>query len=45
MTIKRPSWAPADDPRLKGHETDYSASRGGWIKPTPVPKEDRGARR
>jgi hypothetical protein len=28
-----------DDPRLKGHETDYSASRGGWVKekPKPVP--------
>ncbi|MFF9088631.1 hypothetical protein ACF1BE_19805 [Streptomyces sp. NPDC014991] len=28
-----------DDPRLKGHETDYSASRGGWFKrePRPVP--------
>ncbi|MFF7534889.1 hypothetical protein ACFZB2_38255 [Streptomyces bobili] len=28
-----------DDPRLSGHETDYQASRGGWLKaakkPTP----------
>jgi hypothetical protein len=23
-----------DDPRLKGHETMYQASRGGWLKPT-----------
>jgi hypothetical protein len=21
-----------DDPRLKGHETTYQASRGGWFK-------------
>ncbi|ODA69530.1 hypothetical protein [Streptomyces sp. AVP053U2] len=28
-----------DDPRLKGHETDYQGSRGGWLKPEkkPVP--------
>lgn len=28
-----------DDPRLKGHETDYSARQGGWVKkkPKPVP--------
>lgn len=28
-----------DDPRLKGHETDYRASRGGWVKTEekPVP--------
>lgn len=39
MTLKRPDWAPKDDPRLKGHETDYSSSRGGWIKTPakPVP--------
>lgn len=35
-----------DDPRLKGHATTYSASRGGWVKAAkkPVPgtpkKED-----
>ena len=35
-----------DDPRLEGHETTYSASRGGWFKAKekPVPgtpkKED-----
>ncbi|MFS4105109.1 hypothetical protein [Streptomyces sp. PD-S100-1] len=21
-----------DDPRLRGHETTYAASRGGWVK-------------
>ncbi|MGV9755418.1 hypothetical protein ACWDUC_06220 [Streptomyces tricolor] len=28
-----------DDPRLKGHETTYQASRGGWypVKDKPVP--------
>ncbi|MGW3110540.1 hypothetical protein [Streptomyces sp. NPDC001091] len=28
-----------DDPRLKGRETEYQASRGGWFKaePKPVP--------
>lgn len=37
-----------DDPRLQGHETDYSAQRGGWVKkkPKPVPgtpkKQQRG---
>ncbi|GHH30165.1 hypothetical protein [Streptomyces rubradiris] len=27
------------DPRLKGHETTYSSSRGGWVKRAekPVP--------
>ena len=25
------------DPRLKGHETDYQSSRGGWLKPVPKP--------
>lgn len=35
-----------DDPRLQGHETDYRASQGGWVKvpEPPVPgtpkKED-----
>lgn len=39
MALKRPSWAPKDDPRLKGHETTYQASRGGWFpaKAKPVP--------
>lgn len=28
-----------DDDRLKGHETTYRSSRGGWLKPEkkPVP--------
>ena len=28
-----------DDERLQGHETDYRASRGGWVKDEekPVP--------
>ncbi|MFC8987873.1 hypothetical protein [Streptomyces sp. NPDC057115] len=25
------------DPRLKGHETTYQASRGGWLKPAKTP--------
>ncbi|MFJ3923031.1 hypothetical protein [Streptomyces sp. NPDC090022] len=35
----RPPQPPADDPRLKGHETTYSASRGGHYptEPKPVP--------
>lgn len=38
MALRQPKVSP-DDPRLKGHETVYSASRGGWVKPTekPVP--------
>ncbi|MEU7381535.1 hypothetical protein AB0A91_16335 [Streptomyces sp. NPDC042207] len=37
LGFKKP--IPADDPRLKGHETTYQASRGGWVKPEekPVP--------
>ncbi|MER7801237.1 hypothetical protein ABTX71_12990 [Streptomyces parvulus] len=26
-----------DDPRLDGHETTYSSSRGGWVKPAKKP--------
>lgn len=26
-----------DDPRLKGHETTYQSSRGGWLRPAPKP--------
>ncbi|MEU4169463.1 hypothetical protein AB0F46_21630 [Streptomyces sp. NPDC026665] len=26
-----------DDPRLKGHETTYQASRGGWFKKNDKP--------
>ena len=36
MTLRPPTPAP-DDPRLKGHETTYAASRGGWVKPAPKP--------
>ncbi|MGS2588079.1 hypothetical protein [Streptomyces hebeiensis] len=36
MALKQPRPQP-DDPRLRGHETTYSASRGGWVKPTPKP--------
>jgi len=37
LGFKKP--IPADDPRLQGHETHYTASRGGWLKrePKPVP--------
>lgn len=35
-----------DDPRLKGHETDYQGSRGGWLKPakktTPAKPKKKG---
>ncbi|MFF3190537.1 hypothetical protein [Streptomyces misionensis] len=39
MALGFPKPISKDDPRLKGHETDYSASRGGWVKrpPQPVP--------
>ncbi|MFJ2719010.1 hypothetical protein [Streptomyces sp. NPDC087437] len=39
MALGFPKPIPADDPRLKGHETDYQASRGGWVKQEekPVP--------
>lgn len=36
MALRQPKPAP-DDPRLKGHETTFQASRGGWFKPTPKP--------
>lgn len=45
MVLKQPRPTPGD-PRLKGHETDYCGSHGGWVKqdPKPVPgtpkKED-----
>ncbi|MEU5094933.1 hypothetical protein [Streptomyces sp. NPDC020996] len=37
LGFKKP--IPADDPRLKGRETTYQASRGGWfpVKEKPVP--------
>lgn len=37
MALRQPK-VSKDDPRLKGHETDYSASRGGWVKKPPVPQ-------
>lgn len=36
MALRRPK-IEKDDPRLKGHETTYSASRGGWVKLTKKP--------
>ncbi|MDQ0943286.1 hypothetical protein [Streptomyces sp. V1I1] len=38
MALKRPK-IEKDDPRLKGHETTYQASRGGYYptKKKPVP--------
>ncbi|MGW3191609.1 hypothetical protein ACWDBT_27590 [Streptomyces ardesiacus] len=37
LGFKKPIWP--DDPRLQGQETDYSSSRGGWVKKQkqPVP--------
>jgi hypothetical protein len=39
MALGFPRPIKPDDPRLKGHETDYRGSRGGWLKPAkkPVP--------
>lgn len=37
MTEQQPT--PADDPRLKGHETTYQASRGGYFPPTQAQRE------
>jgi hypothetical protein len=36
MALRQPKPAP-DDPRLTGHETTYSSSRGGWVKPDNKP--------
>jgi hypothetical protein len=36
MALRQPKPAP-DDPRLKGHQTVYSSSRGGWVKPADKP--------
>ncbi|MEU8886106.1 hypothetical protein [Streptomyces hydrogenans] len=41
MALRRPQ-VSQDDPRLKGHETDYSSSRGGWVKKSE-PKSTPGA--
>jgi len=37
LGFKKP--IPADDPRLKGHETTYQASRGGYFPPTQAQRE------
>ncbi|MDT0472991.1 hypothetical protein RM863_12740 [Streptomyces sp. DSM 41014] len=39
MALGFPRPIRPDDPRLKGHATDYSGSCGGWVKtpPKPVP--------
>ncbi|WP_282695482.1 hypothetical protein [Streptomyces sp. CC208A] len=36
MPLRQPK-PQRDDPRLKGHETVYTGSRGGWVKPTDNP--------
>lgn len=45
MALRQPKPKP-DDPRLKGHETTYRASRGGWLKdvPKPVPGTPKGSK-
>jgi hypothetical protein len=43
MPLQQPRPAP-DDPRLKGHETTYSASRGGHFPRPAAPREDRSQR-
>lgn len=40
LGFKKP--IPADDPRLKGHETTYQASRGGWFRPNQAQQENGG---
>ncbi|MBZ6250374.1 hypothetical protein KVH27_18560 [Streptomyces olivaceus] len=36
MALGFPKPIKKTDPRLSGQETDYSSSRGGWVKkPTP----------
>ena len=36
MALRKPK-VEQDDPRLKDHQTVYSSSRGGWVKPTQKP--------
>ena len=36
MALRKPKVEP-NDPRLKDHQTVYSSSRGGWVKPTDKP--------
>jgi len=44
MALGFPKPIKPDDPRLKGHETTYQASRGGWVKKTdkPAPGTKKG---
>jgi hypothetical protein len=39
MALGFPKPIKRTDPRLQGHETDYTGSQGGWVKrpPQPVP--------
>lgn len=38
MALGFPKPIKKDDERLKGHETTYQGSRGGWLKPAkPAP--------
>ena len=39
MALGFPRPIRKDDPRLKGQETTYQSSRGGWLQPAkkPVP--------
>ncbi|MFE2353458.1 hypothetical protein [Streptomyces parvulus] len=37
MALGFPKPIKKDDERLKGHETTYSSSRGGWVKPAKKP--------
>ncbi|MFG2683145.1 hypothetical protein [Streptomyces sp. NPDC048392] len=42
MALGFPKPIKQDDPRLKGHETTYQASRGGYRKPAqPDPKKPK----
>ncbi|MFE2857805.1 hypothetical protein ACFXJO_42635 [Streptomyces lavendulae] len=41
MALRQPKPDPTDS-RLSGHETTYSASRGGWIKQEPKPTPGAG---
>jgi len=41
MALGFPKPIRKDDARLKGHETDYQASRGGWLKPKQQPAQKK----
>lgn len=47
MALGFPKPIKPDDPRLKGHETTYQSSRGGWLRPAlkPVPGTPQPKRR